>query len=948
MMWPASSLLRFASRRLRRAPSRGRRQTLMLEVLESRALPSITASVSSGVLQIVGSDQADDVSVRLKRGDATKTQVLLGTTVVGTVDTTSFGGINAALGSGNDTFGIDTANGNPERSGGVTVDGGAGDDTLDYSNYDSPSPVVNLDDFAMTDLKLNGSAAVVNTSDGAVLRLTPALKGQRGSAFTHGEFSSAAFSTFFQFRITSPGGSVFDCNSTTGADGLTFVLHDTSVTALGSGGGGIGYSGIKTSMAIEFDTWCNKGNHDPSSNHIGIDFNGSVNHDPTAGMTADVPARFDDGGVWSAWIDYDGTTLQVRANETGTRPTQPLLSKRLDIPALIGSQSVKAGFTSGTGSDWGNHDILNWQFTAPLSVNLNEGYFTSIEHVIGSRGPDLLVGPNAPSTWHITGPGSGDVSGAVTFTGISSLEGEFKDDTFVFAGGSVPGRISGGDGGADTLDYSADTNPVTVDLSTGKATSVGDPIFRIENIIGGSDNDTLSGDENNNVLEGGGGHDRLNGHGGNDTYVFNTDTPLGSDIITDTGGVDTLDFSSSTSGVTVNLARTNAQVINDNLTLTLTAGSAIENVTGGSGDDLLTGSTLANALTGGNGNDSLSGGAGKDVLDGGAGDDTYNFVTTTPLGSKTIKDSGGTDTIDFTGSTLGAILNLSSTAAQLVNTRLTLALASGSSIENVIGSGGNDVLTGNGLNNVLSGGSGRDALNGGGGNDTLTGGAGNDKLNGGSGNDTFVFDTDALLGSDVVIDSGGVDSLDFSASAVGVAVNLGKNKAQVVNGHLKLTLATGTSIEIALGGSGNDTLTGSGLGTALVGNGGSDRLNGGNGRTILIGGEDADTLSGGPANDILIGGTTRSDADVAALAAILAEWGRSDADDATRISHLTGATPGGNNGATFLRGGNNATVFDDGGAEDSLTGNAGQDWFFSSSGDQIADQDTNNETITTI
>ena len=47
-------------------------------------------------------------------------------------------------------------------------------------------------------------------------------------------------------------------------------------------------------------------------------------------------------------------------------------------------------------------------------------------------------------------------------------------------------------------------------------------------------------------------------------------------------------------------------------------------------------------------------------------------------------------------------------------------------IENLTGSGFNDMLTGDANANVLSGGAGNDTLDGGAGNDTLDGGAGND------------------------------------------------------------------------------------------------------------------------------------------------------------------------------------------------------------------------------
>jgi Ca2+-binding RTX toxin-like protein len=103
----------------------------------------------------------------------------------------------------------------------------------------------------------------------------------------------------------------------------------------------------------------------------------------------------------------------------------------------------------------------------------------------------------------------------------------------------------------------------------------------------------------------------------------------------------------------------------------------------------------------------------------------------------------------------------------------------------------------------------------------------------------------------------------------------------------------------------------------------TDTLLGGSGNDILIGGLGADTLRGNGGDDILIGGTTSYDSNVAALCAVLREWGRTDISYSTRVSHLKGGT-GGLNGAYALT---TATVFDDGVA-DTLYGNAGLDWFF--------------------
>ncbi|MBK1986192.1 M10 family metallopeptidase C-terminal domain-containing protein [Sphaerospermopsis aphanizomenoides BCCUSP55] len=133
-----------------------------------------------------------------------------------------------------------------------------------------------------------------------------------------------------------------------------------------------------------------------------------------------------------------------------------------------------------------------------------------------------------------------------------------------------------------------------------------------------------TGNTGNNILTGNSANNTLSGLDGNDSYSYQANSPLGVDTIieTATGGIDTIDFSGTTSAVRVNLAVTTSQTVNSNLKLILSANNVIENATGGTGNDRLTGNTLDNTLIGGDGNDQLLGSAGNDTLWGGAGDDS--------------------------------------------------------------------------------------------------------------------------------------------------------------------------------------------------------------------------------------------------------------------------------------------------------------------------------------
>jgi hypothetical protein len=207
-------------------------------------------------------------------------------------------------------------------------------------------------------LQLNGSAARV----GNVLRLTPAVTSQSGTAFSLSPVTLSgaySFSTFFSFRISSVAGTFGDADGP-GADGITFIVQTNSSTA-GGGGGGIGYQGILNSAAVEYDTYNNGSfGNDPNGNHVGIDLGGNIQSVATALVTP----RLNDSQIWFSWIDYDGTTgvMDVRLSLTNARPATALLSSTFNLGTQLGTTSAFVGFGSGTGAGFGNHDILSWEF----------------------------------------------------------------------------------------------------------------------------------------------------------------------------------------------------------------------------------------------------------------------------------------------------------------------------------------------------------------------------------------------------------------------------------------------------------------------------------------------------------------------------------------------------------------------------------------------------------
>ncbi|WP_205481852.1 M10 family metallopeptidase C-terminal domain-containing protein, partial [Sphingomonas arenae] len=105
-------------------------------------------------------------------------------------------------------------------------------------------------------------------------------------------------------------------------------------------------------------------------------------------------------------------------------------------------------------------------------------------------------------------------------------------------------------------------------------------------------------------------------------------------------------------------------------------------------------------------------------------------------------------------------------------------------------------------------------------------------------------------GAMCIFDSAGNDTIDASASATGAVIDLNPGTYSNLNGEVgNVSIALGVAIENAIGGSGNDTIYGNGLGNHLLGGAGSDNLHGAAGDDVISGGLGNNVLDGGVGND---------------------------------------------------------------------------------------------------
>ena len=196
-------------------------------------------------------------------------------------------------------------------------------------------------------------------------------------------------------------------------------------------------------------------------------------------------------------------------------------------------------------------------------------------------------------------------------------------------------------------------------------------------------------------------------------------------------------------------------------------------IDGTPGDDKLRGTENGERITGNDGDDSLFGFGGDDTLSGGVGNDLLvgGMGADVLMGGPNSEDGG--DTISYNVSPAGVTINLTDGTARGGDADGdTLVDRGDDRIENVVGSGHDDVLTGNREANMLQGLAGADMLNGDEGDDMLSGGPGDDVLDGGDEDDTL----EGGPGADTLIGGQGADTASYAGSTMGVMVRLHSNK----------------------------------------------------------------------------------------------------------------------------------------------------------------------------
>ncbi|MCF7700730.1 hypothetical protein GLR48_15650 [Loktanella sp. M215] len=286
--------------------------------------------------------------------------------------------------------------------------------------------------------------------------------------------------------------------------------------------------------------------------------------------------------------------------------------------------------------------------------------------LFGGAGSDMMDGGTGDDVLS-DGAGSDIVTGGAGSDTVI-VSADRADDTF--QGDAPEPGVAPDTGAVDTLDFSAVTAPLSIDMTTGVAESTdsghdsfagfevviagrGDDVIRgsaadeviygadgADAITGGAGDDALFGGTGDDVLSDGAGSDIVTGGAGSDTVIvsadraddtFQGDAPEPG-VAPDTGAVDTLDFSAVTAPLSIDMTTGVA----DSTDSGHDSFAGFEVLIAGRGDDVIRGSAADETVVDGAGRDTVTLAEGRDRMvvtqdmsadsfDGGAGQDTLDL-----------------------------------------------------------------------------------------------------------------------------------------------------------------------------------------------------------------------------------------------------------------------------------------------------------------------------------
>ena len=599
------------------------------------------------------SDATGGVAVDLTAGEASN-DGLGGADTLESIENVIGGAFSDVL-AGNDSANvIDSGDGDD------TVYGAMGSDTLSGGDHTS-GDVLRFDDLDDVGIALN-----IDT----------------GIASYGGDLSVDTFSGFEEYVGTQQadtiiGSAAIDIVSTLGGDDELSASAGRDILDGGAGADTLDYSGLGNIGGIELnldgssdttvtvidgddDTIANIENIVASSGDdvLGGDafanrlegLDGDDQFDASAGADTLIGGAGDDTLDYSALSSATSISVALQGESSASvsiiGSDNDTISEIENIVGTAGDDTISGDSADNTLEGRGGDDTLTGGQGADLllggdgedTIVAGEGADVSdggagvdtVDYSGLATGQSISLALNGSTDATVTVTGGDDdtvrnVENLIATSGDDQVSGDAQaNDIQGLAGDDIISASDGADtldGGAgnDTLDYSAlaDIQRITVELDGSNATTVvvtggsNDVVQNIENIIATQGNDSLNGDSQDNYFQGELGRDTLIGGAGDDVLDGGTGA-----------SVDTVSYSDSVSGVTVDLS---AQIALDDGFGDVDTLIDIEGLIGSELDDSITSATDTQRIDAEGGDDNIVLNLGSVTVDGGSGNDTADY-----------------------------------------------------------------------------------------------------------------------------------------------------------------------------------------------------------------------------------------------------------------------------------------------------------------------------------
>lgn len=622
-----------------------------------------------------------------------------------------------------------------------------------------------------------------------------------------------------------------------------------------------------------------------------------------------------DGGAGADWLSFNGTPASLT---DGKRTIEDWLKAGgTDINGVTLAANASGGGTATRTAEGQTDIVANIENIIGSYGNdtFDFSLYTGVNHTLyGLGGADVLTGSDGADTLY---------GGAGQDTLLGGIGNDRLYTSATLWDGTQVAGIGGDAAGAGSLNVTITTTGLTVALTD--VTNVANGGAGADTIIGGVGRDLFiatvsehSDGTNVDSFAGGDGIDTL------DLSSYGTSVALNVNLAGGTATTGTTTWANFSSIERVLTGRGNDTVTGSDEGETIWTGDGNDlvyanggddEVWGGAGSDDLRAGAGADSLYGEAGNDTLRGSTGTSYLDGGSGSNAFYLYS----GANQVESTNGTDTVYYSdgaviGATIsnvnyGVFVNLSGAdygiadGGALVENAATsywrktateweAMVASGTAqwladndgkgfygnaqgdtytlVENLWGTGYNDVLIGNDLSNIIFAGNGNDAVYALKGADVfymMSGGAtnyGSDYLDGGNDVAGVADGFTVTANTTGAVSWSGGDLLNYNSSSTLInsplLINL-DNAAHSVTGIDSSAVAANTvtgwssyvvtilNTEHAYGGNSGDFIYGTAAGNVLDGAGGDDTLFGYGGDDFLYAGDGRDYLDGGSGSD---------------------------------------------------------------------------------------------------